>query len=168
MRLYGKGYGEGEIIRFALTHSAYLKDASCFTKCTAKLWVANYQKCMLQWNNKFLFKAYFSNVFSLKPSKLEYIDTRFYMIDKTIYMNFFSNAHLLANGSNKVIIEEEFLRIVLQEKFSHILFRDPPVICGVGGGSGLYYKNSIVRRAKEILRSRIVFANSKFQSLFNK
>jgi hypothetical protein len=167
VRLHGKGYGEGEIISHALAHSTYLKESTCFAKCTAKLWVDNYQKCMLEWNGKFLCKAYFSNVFSWKPVKLEYIDTRFYLIDKNIYMNYFSNAHLLSNPSNKVVIEEEFLKIALKEKLSHIFFRTPPVVCGVGGGSGLYYKNSSLRRAKEILRLMIVSANSKFQFLFN-
>ncbi|OZB48050.1 MAG: hypothetical protein B7X60_04825 [Polynucleobacter sp. 39-45-136] len=167
VRLHGKGYGEGEIILYALANSTYLNDAPCFAKCTAKLWVDNYQKCALEWNGKFLCKAYFSNVFSWKPLKLEYIDTRFYLINKNIYMNYFANAHLLTNSSNKVVIEEEFLKIALKEKLSHIVFRNPPVICGVGGGSGLYYKNSRLRRAKEILRSKIASANSKFQFLFN-
>lgn len=164
---HGKGYGEGEIIRYALTHSTYLKEATYFAKCTAKLWVDNYQKCITEWNGKFLCKAFFSNVFSWKRIKLEYIDTRFYLINKNIYMNYFANAHLLDSHPNKVVIEEEFLKIALKEKLSQIFFRTPPVICGVGGGSGLYYKNSSARRAKEILRSKIASANSKFQFLFN-
>lgn len=167
VQLNGKGYGEGEIIRYALTYSAYLMNTPCFAKCTAKLWVENYRKCILEWNGKFLCKAYFSNVFSWKAIKLEYIDTRFYLINRNIYVNYFSCAHLLSNPSNKVVIEEEFLKIALKEKLNHIFFRTPPVICGVGGGSGLYYKNSRMRRAKEILRLKIASASSKFKFLFN-
>ena len=45
---YGRGFGEGEIIRFALAHSKFIQEAQCFAKCTAKLWVENFEDCKKQ------------------------------------------------------------------------------------------------------------------------
>ena len=51
---YGKGYGEGEILKYALVNSLFLKEADCFAKCTARLWVENFQDCLSFWNHKFI------------------------------------------------------------------------------------------------------------------
>ena len=40
-------------------------------------------------------------------------------------------------------------------------------ICGVGGGSGTYYKNNMKRRLKDVLRLRIVKAHKSFHPLFS-
>ena len=59
VKKHGKGYGEGEIIRYAIKHSKLMNDSEAFIKCTAKLWVANFDQCLSQWNNQFMCSAYF-------------------------------------------------------------------------------------------------------------
>jgi hypothetical protein len=167
VKLRGKGFGEGEIIRYALIHSSSLGRSSWFAKCTAKLWVDNFQECIKEWNGRFLCKAYFSNVFSFKKTTLEYIDTRFYMADKFFYATHFSDAHLNLLVDSGVGIEEKFLDVVDKQDFKKILFRTSPVVSGVGGGSGKYYNTSIIRRIKEVLRLKLVYLTSKYQALFN-
>lgn len=167
VKLRGKGFGEGEIIRYALNHSSYLKGSEWFAKCTAKLWVDNFQDCIKEWNGRFLCKAYFSNVFSLKKTALEYIDTRFYIVDKSFYATYFSDAHLDLVVDSGAGIEEKFLDVVDKQGFKKILFKTSPVVSGVGGGSGRYYNTSMIRRLKEVLRLKIVYLNSKYQALFN-
>ena len=83
IKKHGKGYGEGEIIRYALEHSQFLQKTDWFVKCTAKLWVNNFMSCLKQWNGEFVCKAFFANVFSFKTTSLEYIDTRFYISKKS-------------------------------------------------------------------------------------
>jgi hypothetical protein len=46
------------------------------------------------------------------------------------------------------------------------LMRLPPVICGVGGGTGAYYKNTSLRRFKEKLRYQLVECAPLFQHWF--
>lgn len=162
----GKGFGEGEIIRYALEHSNYLRQSSWFAKCTAKLWVDNFEKCIVQWNGRFLCKAFFANVFSIKKTSLEYIDTRFYLADISFYKKYFSRVHLNLEMRNSDSIENKFLDVVREAKLKNILFRNPPIISGVGGGSGKYYNTSIIRRAKEDVRTLITFMNPRFQDLF--
>ena len=167
VELYGKGYGEGEIIKYALRHSVFLQEADWFAKCTGKLWVDNFKSCLEEWNDLFLCKAFFANVFSLKKTNFEYIDTRFYLVKKNFYLKYFAETHLKVGGPYGTSIEQNFKAIVLENKLKRILFKSPPVIRGVGGGSGQYYRNKPIRRLKESLRSKIVQSNSSFRDLFN-
>lgn len=166
IKKHGKGFGEGEIIRYALEKSEFLHSANWFVKCTAKLWVNNFWSCHKQWNGQFLCKAFFENVFSLKNTTLEYIDTRFYISSKDFYLKNFSDAYSKLSLENGLSIENEFLKVLQNSKIKNFLFRNPPIIAGVGGGSGKYYNSSDIRQMKEMIRTRIVMCNPKFRDLF--
>lgn len=166
IRLHGKGYGEGEIILHALSHSKILFNATWFAKCTAKLWVDNFDSCIQEWNGRFLCKAYFSNVFSFKKTFIEYIDTRFYLVDKSFYKANLSDAHLNIGVDDVQGVEEKFLAAVKNRAIKKFLFRKSPVVSGVGGGSGRYYNTSLIRRIKELIRLKVVQLNPSFRSLF--
>lgn len=163
---HGKGFGEGEIIRYALMNSIFLKESDWFAKCTAKLWVDNFLACAKEWNEQFLCKAFFANTFSFKPTSLEYVDTRFYMITKDFYLRNFSNIYINLGLDDGSSIEGEFLKKLQELNLKNFLFRTSPVISGVGGGSGRYYNTSFLRRVKEVIRSKLVSRNSKFRDLF--
>ncbi len=167
VKLHGKGYGEGEIVNYALQHSIYLKRSDSFAKCTAKLWVVNFQECVQEWNGKFLCKVTFSNVFSFKKTYFNHVDTRFYLVKKDFYLKYFSKAHLDLGGSSGLGIEDTFRKIVLENNMEKIIFDSPPVIGGVGGGTGKYYNTKWSKRIKEILRSKLVKVNPAFRQLFN-
>lgn len=163
----GRGYGEGEIIRYALTHSNLIAKAQCFAKCTSKLWVENYTQCLSVWNGNLLLKGVFLNAFSVfKQTEFAYIDTRFYITSCSTYKKFFENAHFQINKDTGYGLEECFHDIFLKNKINKSLFIIAPVICGVGGGTGKYYKNSIKRKLKEDLRLRLVKLNRKFFHFF--
>jgi len=166
IKKHGKGYGEGEIIRYALAHSHFLQNADCFVKCTAKLWVNNFMACLHQWNGEFACKAFFANVYSFKTTTLEYIDTRFYISKKSFYLTHLSRAYeSLAEGEGSSI-EDEFLKVLRGLSLKRYMFSNPPVVSGVGGGSGKYYNSSFIRNIKEMLRTKLVMHNSKFRELF--
>lgn len=163
----GKGFGEGEIIRYALAHSQYLQESEWFAKCTAKLWVDNFQACLQEWNGRFLCKAYFSDVFSFKKTSLKYIDTRFYLVEKSFYEANFAGVHKNLEIDSGEGIEEKFLDVATKKKMKKFLFKNFPIVSGVGGGSGRYYNTSIIRRIKEVFRSKLVRLSSNYQALFN-
>jgi hypothetical protein len=165
IKIHGKGYGEGEIIRYAMENSRLLKKSEVFIKCTAKLWVENFNQCLLQWNEQFICNAYFANVFSYKKIALKFIDTRFYISRKDFYLNHFSSAHNQLGNADQSI-EDAFLEVISSKKIKHIFFRTPPVICGVGGGSGKYYKSGVIRVLKDRMRNLIVRSTSQFKDLF--
>ncbi|MEI7456244.1 MAG: hypothetical protein WCK93_05920 [Nitrosomonadales bacterium] len=164
VRIHGKGFGEGEIVSFALEHSVFLKDADFYGKCTAKLWVENFLDCLAQWNGLFVCKGVFSDVFSFKKTQFSYIDTRFYLVNKSFYLKNLATAYLNVGGEQGLSLEDCFKDVIIKEHLSRVLFSIPPVICGVGGGSGKYYKNNLKRRIKEIVRLKL--ARQNFPELF--
>lgn len=166
VKKHGKGYGEGEIIRYALTQSRFLQNSDAFIKCTAKLWILNIDDCMKQWNGQFACNAYFANVFCLEKTQLQFIDTRFYISTKAFYLRYFSEAHMSLGDVAGKSIEDTFLEVIRGHHIEHILFRVPPIVCGVGGGSGKYYKSGRIRILKDRLRSWIAQKNAAYADLF--
>jgi hypothetical protein len=166
VKVHGKGFGEGEIVNYALQHSRYLKESEFFAKCTSKLWVENFLDCLRQWNGRFLCKGVFEHVFSIRPTEFSYVDTRFYLVEKSFYQTYLSTAYLNVGDRHGLSLEHCFMNVILANKFEHVLFNNPPVICGVGGGSGKYYKNNFKRRIKERFRAWLVRQNRAFSYLF--
>lgn len=164
--IYGKGYGEGEIVNYAIAHSAYLKESDYFAKCTAKLWVENFSDCLAGWNGSCLLKGYFADVFSLRPTRFDYIDTRFYLVSKAFYAKYLAATYLKVHSDRGISLEHCFRDAVLENGLSGVLFGVAPVICGVGGGSGTYYRNNLKRRIKEAIRLRMVMSNPSYARLF--
>jgi hypothetical protein len=164
---YGRGFGEGEIVKYALTHSEFISKAGCFAKCTSKLWVKNYHECLLEWNGNLLFKGVFINTFSLfQPVKLKYIDTRFYIINTIVYKKFFESIHSNINTDIGYGLEECFHDSIKKNNIKACLFKNPPIICGVGGGTGVSYKTSFKRMVKEKLKIKLARKNKEFDHLF--
>jgi hypothetical protein len=166
VKIYGKGYGEGEIISYAIQHSTFLKEADYFAKCTAKLWVENFADCLPNWNGSFVCKGYFTNVFSFRKTKFDHVDTRFYLVTREFFQRNLAASHEMVGSLTGLSIEHCFRNVIVERQLQHILFDVPLTICGVGGGIGAYYKNSLKRRLKERLRIWLVRHNPVFNSLF--
>lgn len=168
VRQHGRGYGEGEIVRYALAHSRLISEAGCFGKCSSKLWIKNFSECLGNWDGKLLLKGVFSDVFSpFRPTSFAYIDTRFYMASVDIYRQYFVDAHTQIQKERGHGLEECFRDVVIQKQLKHILFRSVPIVCGVGGGTGIYYRNPVKRRLKEKIRLALVRNSSTHRHLFS-
>jgi hypothetical protein len=166
---YGRGYGEGEIVKYAIIHSSHIKKIGAFAKCSSKLWVENFSECIKQWNGFILFSGFFENTYSLlKSSQLRNIDTRFYIINLAVYEHLFQNAHITMRSREGHGLEDSFYDIFMSKVHSACLLTIPPIIRGIGGGSGLYYRESYFKRLKNQLRLIILRRNSKLKHLFIK
>jgi len=73
---------------------------------------------------------------------------------------------LNVGGERGLSLEHCFRDVILENKLGKILFNVPPVIYGVGGGTGTYYKNNLKRKIKETIRLLIVRSNKSFNYLF--
>jgi hypothetical protein len=167
VKRHGRGYGEGEIVHHAIDNSTLIKSAGSFAKCTSKLWVENFSTCMQQWNGRMLMKAVFVDVFSpRKSTTLDYIDTRFYAMNVQEYRTHFLHAHEAIRSQQGYGLEESFRDVFLKTHIQGCLMNPPPVICGVGGGTATYYKNSPLRQIKERWRYQLVKRNPLFRSWF--
>jgi len=163
----GRGWGEGEIVKHALRHSQLIQDAGCFAKCTSKLWVENYKDCLRHWSGGLLFSGIFLNIFSpFKPTVFRNLDTRFYVASVAMYERYFVDAHLMMDSRAGHGLEDSFYDIFVQQGLAKCLLPTPPVICGVGGGTGVYYKKRSTRLLKDRLRLLSVRHQSRFCQLF--
>ena len=165
---FGRGYGEGEIIKYALKNSREILNAGCFVKCSAKLWVRNFHECMHWWNGDFLCKGVFLKVFTpLKKTEFHHIDTRFYVASKIFYEHYFMDAHQKIDIEDGYGLEECFRDVLMQSGIQGALLPVPSMIEGVGGGTAKYYRNSTSRKFKERLRLALVKGKSEFLPLFS-
>lgn len=163
----GRGWGEGEIVKHALRYSQLIRAAGCFAKCTSKLWVENYKECMRHWNGELLLSGIFLNALSpFKPTIFRQIDTRFYVASVAVYERHFLDAHITMDSRVGHGLEDSFSDIFIQHGFTRSLLPTPPVICGVGGGTGVYYRNRNSRMLKEKLRLLVARRHHRFRELF--
>jgi len=157
--LYGKGYGEGEIVKYALENSKYLKDAQFFAKCTAKLWVSNFFKCLKDAGGPFSCNCVFSNYKSVFKLKFEHIDTRFYITNKLFFLENFASAYLNVRDQEGHYLEHCFRDVVIEKKLNKIITPIFPIIEGVSGSSGVKYSNSIKNKIKFSIKRLILKTN---------
>lgn len=167
VRKCGRGYGEGEIVRFALENSRLINQAGCFAKCSSKLWVENYHQCLQSWNGDLALKGVFLDAFSIfKKTRFSYIDTRFYIASCQAYKKYFLDAHLNLGPKQGHSLEDCFYDICVGQGITRSLLNVYPVIWGVGGGIGVHYKNRPTRLIKEALRLRLIRQSRSFAHLF--
>jgi hypothetical protein len=165
---HGRGYGEGEIVKYALKHSAFLAESTSFAKCSSKLWVENYTKCLEEWRGNCLFSGVFKNTFSItKRTEMVQVDTRFYIVDYDFYRKHLKDAHLRIGEAAGFGLEDCFFEILKAIHQDRYLFSIPPTIRGVGGGTGTYYKDNWLRVQKEKIRLEIIKKSRNFHTIFN-
>jgi hypothetical protein len=168
VRKFGRGYGEGEIVKFAIQNSLTIRKYACFAKCSSKLWVENFDACLSHWNGRLLCKGVFMNIFApFKTTYLKYIDTRFYISSTDFYCKYLLNAHHGIQAKKGHGLEECFRDVLIANKLQYILMPIYPVIEGVGGGTGKYYQNPARRLFKEKFRLLIAKRNIEIKKLFS-
>ncbi len=147
----GKGYGEGEIVRYALRHSRLLRDATAFAKCTGKLWVENYRQIVDGWEAP----AAFDYIGWLTFDRL---DTRFYLVQRSFYERHLASCHESVSDGQGVFLEHRFcqsLRDVPQRSF---LMSPTPRICGMSGTYGTAFAREGWKSAVLDVRTRLRLA----------
>lgn len=126
----GKGYGEGEIVKYALEHSKALSESDHFIKCTGKLFVTNYLDVITSFRGDF--GAYFGGS-AFWP---KYVDTRFYISSKEFFNQYMINAYKSVNDLNWIYLENVYFSVLTNIGSSNWILRVPPRYVGVSGSSG--------------------------------
>ena len=137
--LTNKGYGEGEIIEYAIMNSRLLRSAQYFCKITGRLKVVNIDKAFSETDFGI---QYFNRD---RIHSRDWIDTRFFCCEVEYYKN--NLMHQYLKLSDKVVIERLFY-YVLREK-SKKEWRSTyvyPDFEGKSGATGKEYKDTNVMR----------------------
>ncbi len=132
----GKGYGEGEIIKYAIENSKLLLEADYFIKVTGRIKILNIDKIKNDINIR---KVYFNK------SIIEYqaIDTVVFGIPKKIYMKYFLNAYKKVYDKKAIYIEHVIGKTILQHNI--VIHNIPlyPDIEGIRGTTGTPYQENM-------------------------
>lgn len=132
----GKGFGEGEIMQYVISYSKLFQKKQYFAKVTGRLKVLNinwiFKLCNLE-------KNYFSNA-SVVVGK-DFVDTRFFMINKDIYCNYFYDSKGLVDDRDDIYLEHIYARKLMDNNISFSDFPFALNIEGVSGSTGNTYKS---------------------------
>jgi len=151
---YGKGYGEGEIMKHALTNSENLRGADFFVKCTSKLWVNNFDQIMRRWNGIFQCDYMFRNPGSVRNIEPELIDTRFYVVNRDFYVRNLQESYRNVRDLEGYWLEHSFKDAIASKglKASRFYFPVLPEVAGVSGSTGRVYRPDVSTRRQRIER----------------
>ena len=131
-RIRGKGYGEGEIVAHALTHSRWAKDIRHFVKVTGRLIVHNMEDIRKRLDTS----RFYINRLLLRNNP-EVLDTRLYAISTELY-----NRHFLALHKSIGVdfnLEQAFTECIHRESLPFKCFPRYPEFRGICGGDGMVY-----------------------------
>jgi hypothetical protein len=133
-RTRGKGYGEGEIVLYALTHSKILERTSHFAKCTGKLYVRNYGQCLAAYRgSEFMCGVYGRN-------RIRCLDTRFYFGSRNFYLEHLATAHLRVDDSKGYFLEYSYLDRLREHGLKGFTLPVMPIVVGRSGSDDREYE----------------------------
>ncbi len=145
----GKGYGEGEIMRYIFENSKYIHRYKSFFKLTGRLIVKNFDKINSSKKIGSRFIYYPKEMYGRKNSL---VSTVFYKIDKSTYLDFFIEAYREVKDSKMEYLEVVFCKIIKKNSITCKSFHIFPDISGYSGSTGLKYDLS----RKKILIENII------------
>lgn len=151
---FGKGWGEGEIVKYALHNSSLLRRSRLFAKCTSKIFLSNFAEIFKFWNGTFLCDCKIANAYDADKINLKWIDTRFYIIDKHLYLDKFVNAHLDVRDRENRYLEHCFKDVVVRENIERFMLPVMPLYDGVSGTTAQRYSQISTDQSEEDKRRR--------------
>lgn len=138
---YGKGYGEGEIIKYVLENSKLILTCSSFVKVTGRLIVSNID-CVIRYASR---KHIICDIVDDKML------TNFYITPIAIYTKYLISAYEQVNDYAGFYLEHSFYCVIKEKMLSVRRFFFYPNINGISGSTGLSYHVSFKGRLKKTL-----------------
>lgn len=135
--VFGKGYGEGEIIEYALVHSQLLQDVSFFYKVTGRLKINNVDKIINRIKTDR--EAYF-NIDIYRPRGM---DTRFFACSTKFYKEKLVKVYLKCDDRKGAAMEDLFFSELFWCANNLPLYPD---FRGQSAGSGRHYEMPKTKR----------------------
>lgn len=131
---YGKGYGEGEILKYVLSNSYLLQTEEYFYKVTGRLIVKNISKLV---KKKETCTRFNRNLYANKS-----VDTRFWGMAKQQFTQYLIDSYKKVNDENGIYIEKCYKIDLEKNRIDYKPFRCFPNICGFSGTIGKEYKET--------------------------
>lgn len=145
---FGKGYGEGDAIKFGLNHSEILAGSSHFMKITGRLFIKNIKKILKNWDGKILFnlaKPHFKNHKAL--------DTRFFISEKKFFKTNLMDGYPKVNDHKNYFLEHAYYDCLKNSPIEIGSIKPYPKFSGVSGSTNVKYDEGI---SKILLKNILV------------
>lgn len=133
---YGKGYGEGEIMKYVLKNSSLINNYESFCKVTGKLFIKNSNKYLGFKKIDFAFD--FSYNFLWNKEKVDCVYTNFYYANLSMFKFFLEDEYLKVRDDEGFFLEHVYAS-ALNKGVDIKLMPILPIISGVSGSSGSSY-----------------------------
>ncbi len=152
---FGKGYGEGRMIEYALEHSRLISEnrEQYFYKITGRLCIENISKMMERRNLK---KVYLFRNYPL----YDMLDTRFYGMPIEIYKKYFMKAYTGVNDKKLSYLEKIFYEICQEHQIPFDCMKGYPCFRGRSGSTGEVYRKNPNQKFFDFLCITKLFNNS--------
>lgn len=152
--MLGKGYGEGEIVEYAINNSKILRQSKSFIKITGRLFVVNADDIITSLDGD---RNYFiQNRRPLRKS-IGLVDTRFYHVSKSFYNNTLMHLYKRVDDDNGVFLEHVFFDRLRLRRNEVSAFPVYPDFEGFSGSQGHSYHLGKVRYAVRNFLNNIGF-----------
>ena len=140
----GKGYGEAEIIEYALSHSSFILEDCIIIKITGRLFVNNICQIIdsLKYEEDFVTCLFHSN--------LKFADSRIFCGTTAFFREFLKNKDQI-NDSKDIFFEHVLASTVVESPYRFIPFTEEPLISGISGSTGEEYQMHFPNKRKRIL-----------------
>ena len=142
----GKGYGEGEIIEYALENSKQLQNSEYFIKVTGRVIVRNIDFLITFMNEH---RMYF---FRNSPTN---VDTKLYGVPVESYKKDFLTLYKEVDDKNKKYLENLFSEQIIRNHLTPHSFVVFPNARGISGSTGKSYSLSLKSRIKLTIKSHL-------------
>lgn len=141
----GKGYGEAEIIEYALLHSSFIHPNNIIIKITGRLIVNNVNQILqtLKYKKK-------DFVLCLFHSDLTFADSRIILATTSFYEEFLHNKNKI-NDNDGMYFEHVLSSSVLNSSIPYIPLSDEPLITGESGSTGEIYQSHATDTKQRLL-----------------
>ncbi len=131
----GKGFGEGEIINYALKKSEILAKSDSFFKLTGRLIVKNMDQVVLTTISESSFIYHPKTIYKIPQ---DHIETFFYKVGKNLYQKHLLDSYKEVDESQHLYLEHIFYRRLSSLELRS--FKYVPQISGFSGSSGNPYE----------------------------
>lgn len=141
----GKGFGEGEIMKYVFENSEIVLKCQRFIKVTGRLVVKNIDNVVKSSRKE----KFYCNIEGNK------IYTNFYIMPIKMYMDSFYNAYKQVDDRSGFFLEHSFYQSAKKNCLKIKMFSCYPNIIGVSGSSGKDYYLPLKSRIKRSVKGKI-------------
>lgn len=133
----GKGYGEGEAIKYTLVNSQLLKKSKSFIKLTGRLKIANFDNVFSPQKENCFHRAYYGGS----------VCTVIYKTNIDFYNTYLLDVYKNVQDRKGIFLEHIFFENLKNNKGINS-FNNLPCIMGVSGSTGTNYSHNYIRKTR--------------------